>query len=314
MSSPPDTPVPPVPISPGVTRIAVMGDLHFYRLWVAPWRLLSKRILGQINLWWDRRHNFDRALLAPMLQHVVDINPAMFLLTGDITMTSLMEEFDDVRLALDVVGGRFPVLAVPGNHDRYTPFSKRRRVMERCMPGLIPPAFPHLQALSPRWKLLALDAAMPRLLSARGVVGRDQLAAAEAEVRRLTRDEGLVVMCHYPAIEKPTGHITWWNHRLADAAAVPNVLGLSKAPIVYVHGHVHWPWVARKAGGIGHMTDINVGAPIMRKGDYPFGQGFWELELPDDPAAEPRFIHHVPIAGGFENGRIVLDWARRVTE
>lgn len=299
---------------PGVTRIAVMGDLHFYRLWVSPWRLLNKRILGQINLWWDRRHNFDRALLAPMLQRVVDVDPAMLLLTGDITMTALAEEFDDVRLALDVVCGRFPILAVPGNHDRYTPFSKRRRVMERCMPGLIPEAFPHVRSLSPRWKLLALDAAMPRLLSARGVVGREQVAAAEREVRKLTKDEGLVVMCHYPAIEKPTGHTTWWNHRLADAPAVRDMLGMCRAPIVYVHGHVHWPWIARGPAGIAHMTDINVGAPIMRKADYPFGQGFWELELPDEPKAPAKYVHHVPVSGGLEDGRIVLGWERRVSE
>lgn len=303
----------------GSTRIAVMGDLHFYRLWVRPWHLLNKRILGQINLWWDRRHSFDRTLLAPMLQRVLAIDPALLLLTGDLTMTALRDEFEDVRCELGALGGKFPVIGVPGNHDRYTPFSRRRRIMETCLPGLIPDTFPHVRSVTPRWQLMVLDAAMPRLLSARGVVGAMQIAKATQYVRSLSADQGLIVMCHYPAIPRPDGRRTGWNHRLADAPAVRDMLRQCKAQIIYVHGHVHWPWLVRQPEGIANMIDLNVGAPIMRKAEYANGQGFWELDLPDDPSDKVTFTHHVPKATVVNKALISLEarklvWDTRVVQ
>ncbi len=294
------------------TRIALMGDLHFYRLWVSPWRLLSKRILGQINLWWDRRHSFDRNLLAPMLDRIIAIHPSLLLLTGDLTMTSLREEFDDVAVKLRVIGDRFPMVAVAGNHDRYTPFARRHRIMERRMPGLVPDTFPHVRPISQRWRLIALDAAMPRALSARGAIGTVQLARTAQELAGLTSDDGVVLMCHYPAIARPDGRPTRWNHRLDDASALRKVLQDCKATIIYAHGHVHWPWLVRGPHGIANLIDLNVGAPIMRKGEYVHGQGVWQLDLPEDPSKNATFTHHVPTASRVENGGVVLDWTTRI--
>ncbi|MEX2214420.1 MAG: metallophosphoesterase [Phycisphaeraceae bacterium] len=284
-------------------RLAVMGDLHMYRLWVPPWRLLSKRIMGQINLWWDRRKTFDRRLLRPMLEHVLAVAPDLFLLTGDLTMTGLREEFEDVRAALSIIEGKAPMLAIAGNHDRYTPFSRRRKIMEKHLPGLVPDAFPFFTSLSPRWKLLAIDAAMPRLLTARGVIGRKQLEAIAAHISTLTAEQGLIVMCHYPAIPKPDGSATLWNHRLADAPALLNILRQCAAPIIYLHGHVHQPWrIEMPAQGLERMIDLNVGAPIMRRTGYPHGQGFWQLDLPESPPSPVTFTHHVPIGVNYDAG------------
>ena len=298
------------------TRVAVMGDLHMYRLWVPPWRLLSKRLLGQINLWWDRRKTFDRRLLAPMLRHVLDISPDLFLLTGDVTMTSLRQEFHDVRDALAIVDGRLPTLAIAGNHDRYTAFSKRRRIMEKHLPGLLPEAYPFFRQLSPRWKLLAIDAAMPRLLTARGVIGKVQLDAIDECIASLTAEDGLIIMCHYPAIPKPDGSGTGWNHRLADAPALLDILRKCAAPIIYLHGHVHKPWrVEKPLEGLEHMIDLNVGAPIMRRTGYPHGQGFWQLDLPESAQEAVGFTHHVPREVVYDNADgATIQWeARRET-
>lgn len=304
-----------VPSSTDSIRLTLMGDLHFYRLWVAPWRLLSKRILGQINLWWDRRHSFDRSLLAPMLQRVLTIDPALLLLTGDMTMTSLREEFEDVAALLRSLDGRVPMIGVPGNHDRYTPFSRRRRIMEKLMPGLVPEAFPHMRSLSPRWKLMVLDAAMPRLLSARGAVGEAQLAAMKDELATLSREQGVIIMCHYPAISKPDGKRTGWNHRLIDAEKVLDVLRGCKASIIYAHGHVHWPWLVRGPQGISNMIDLNVGAPIMKKAQYVHGQGLWQLDLPENSGTNAKFTHHVPVSTGrSEQGLVTLNWDARVVQ
>lgn len=296
-------------------RLALMGDLHFYRLWVPPWKLMSKRLLGQINLWWDRRHSFDRALLAPMLQRVLDIDPAMLLLTGDVTMTSLPQEFEDVARELAALEGRLPMIGIPGNHDRYTPLAKRNRIMEKLMPGLVPEVFPYVRSLSSRWKLIMLDAAMPRLLSARGAVGQAQLSALQQELATLSRDQGVLIICHYPAIPRPDGHRTGWNHRLIDAAALLDVLGGCKASIIYAHGHVHWPWLVNSPVGIANMIDLNVGAPIMRKAQYAHGQGIWQLDLPEDSGKNAKFTHHVPMDNVRNvDGSVSLQWDARVVQ
>jgi 3',5'-cyclic AMP phosphodiesterase CpdA len=297
-----------------VRRLVVLGDLHLYRLWVAPWRLLSKRLLGQINLWWDRRHKFDPALLRPTLRHAADLKPDLMLLTGDVTMTSMPEEFDMLSEALKAeVGATLPIIALPGNHYRYTPLSKVRRVMERQLPGLVPQAFPLWRPLSPRWRLLALDAARPRLLSARGRVAAEQLAKAAELLRDLSPQQGVIVMCHYPAIDRPDGKSTPWQHRLANREQVLEVLRQCKATIIYAHGHVHTPWLLHNpASGLEQMIDLNVGAPIMRRPHFPHGQGFWQIDLTDDPAQPAALTQHVPIAVRAEaDGCVGIDWETR---
>lgn len=296
------------------TRLAVLGDLHLYKLWIPPWRLLCKRMLGQINLWWDRRKKFDPALLPAMLDRAAAIAPDLMLLTGDVTMTSYPGEFDLVRDALVRVAA-IPKLGIPGNHDRYTHASAWLRAMERHLPGLVPDSFPHLRNLTRRWRLLVLDAARPRFLSARGRVPQVQLNGAQEVVRNLTTDDGLIVMCHYPAVARPDGRATPWQHRLANAESVLNLLRGCRAKIVYLHGHVHKPWLVPAAAGIANLTDLNVGAPIMRRTEYPHGQGFWQLDLSDDAQANVTFTHHVPVSvrtDGDQNVRIA--WETRSPE
>ena len=294
-------------------RLAVLGDLHLYKLWVQPWRLLCKRILGQINLWWDRRKKFDPTLLPPMLDRAASIAPDLMLLTGDLTMTSYPGEFDLVREALARVAG-VPMLGIPGNHDRYTHASAWFHAMERHLPGLVPGFFPHMRSLTSRWRLLVLDAARPRFLSARGHVSQAQLSGAQELVQELKPSDGLVVMCHYPAIPRPDGRHAAWQHRLANAPAVLDLLRGCRAKMVFLHGHVHKPWLIPAAAGIANLTDLNVGAPIMRRPDFPHGQGFWQLDLSDEDDATVRFTHHVPttVRHGSDK-QIEIEWETRST-
>ena len=293
------------------TRLAVLGDLHLYKLWIPPWRLLCKRMLGQINLWWDRRKKFDPALLPAMLDRAASIAPDLMLLTGDVTMTSYPGEFDLVREALSRVAA-IPKLGIPGNHDRYTHASAWFRAMERGLPGLVPEHFPHVRSLTRRWRLLVLDAARPRFLSARGRVPQAQLREGLDLVRELKEDDGLIVMCHYPAVPRPDGHPTPWQHRLANAESVLNLLRGCRAKVVYLHGHVHKPWLVPAAAGIAKLTDLNVGAPIMRRPGFPHGQGFWQLDLSDDGQATVAFTHHVPQAVRSDKGnRVKIEWESR---
>ena len=58
-----------------------------------------------------------------------------------------------------------------------------------------------------------------------------------------------------------------------------------------------WCWSpvnGRQSG----FTCINAGAPCMTSAVYPLGQGFWQIDLPDDPAAPLGLVHHLPRTTG----------------
>lgn len=273
-------------------RIVLFGDIHLYRLWLTPWQLASKRILGQSNLILNRRKRFRHDLLPGMIDKASALQPDMLLLSGDVTTTSLKREFEDVAEALRPIASRVPTVLVPGNHDRYTFSAARSRLMDRMLDAWVPDHFPYMRELLGRWRLLALDAAVPRVYNARGRLGREQFEAAKAYAQSLDETQGLVVLCHYPCALP--GHIhEHESHALEERDALRQVLEDCKARVVYLHGHIHHPWHHEPGDGSGvPFTCIDAGSPCMTSDDYPTGQGFFEIELPDDPSGDLTVRHH----------------------
>jgi 3',5'-cyclic AMP phosphodiesterase CpdA len=280
-------------------RLALIGDIHHYRLDVHWRKLVGKRFLGQSNLWLNRRHRFNHGVLSPLIDRVEAIKPDHVLLTGDVTTTSLDDEFHDVAAFLKPLSDKFPTLLVPGNHDRYTFSSNRNRRIERLLEHLLPPRFPHFANVGGRWHVLALDGARPRVFMARGELGRNQIAAARQQIGALREEDGLIVMCHYPIGSPPDALPLTYDHRLADARPLAKLLQSCAARVVYVHGHIHRPWVWSPTNGKHRgLTHINAGAPCMTSAVYPLGQGFWQIDLPDDPRGELGLVHHLPRTNG----------------
>ncbi len=276
----------PLNLSDGESfSLIAMGDIHVYRPTRAPWRLFNKRIAAQVNAWRNPGRRFDDTLLEPTLARVVELAPQLLVLTGDLTVSALDEEFAVVADALQPVRrpeGPLRTIGLPGNHDRYTFGSQRARVMERNLPGLLPDAFPHMIKLTDRWRLLALDSARPTTFHSRGRLGAEQLAVAGQYVGQLSADDGLVVACHYPW-GAPPGEAMKWGHLLADADGLRNLLRVCPCPVLFMHGHVHRPWLFRGEGDLSHVIDLNVGTPTRRSEQFGFGQGFWEVGLPGYP-------------------------------
>lgn len=295
-------------------RIVVIGDIHLYRLRVAPHRLIGKRLLGQSNLWLNRRFRFNHDMLDEVIERTLEMSPELVLLTGDVTSTSLEDEFTDIATRLKPLSKQVPIVLVPGNHDRYTFRSARKRRVETLLKGLLPEAFPHTRPLVGKWHLLALDSARPQYMLSRGAIGAEQLAEAERFLKQRSEDEGVMVLCHYPP-ETPPGLPTSWAHDLADVQALRHMLRESKARIVFVHGHVHRPWHWEQRNGHGRrQTYLNAGAPCMTSAQYPSGQGFWQVELPAAPQAEFKLIHHVPAPEGHYGTRLPRRHAQRSTD
>lgn len=279
-------------------RLALIGDIHLFRLKVHPRRLLGKRLLGQSNLWLNRRFRFNHDVLDPLIQRVAEIGPDLVLLTGDVTTTSLEDEFSDIVNYLQPLARQAPMVIVPGNHDRYTFRSARKKRVETLLSGLMPRQFPYHRQLADRWHLLGIDSAKPQLMLSRGAVGPRQLVRVRRFLKTLTPQDGVVVLCHYPA-QTPPGTPRSWAHDLADARLLRRMLEECPAQVVFLHGHIHRPWHWQKSNGHGkHFTCINAGAPCLTNSHYPLGQGFWEIHLPPTPSEPLGLIHHVPTLDG----------------
>lgn len=275
-------------------RIALIGDIHFFSLKLHPRRMLSRRVLGQSNLWLNRRNRFVHAVLEPVMKRVLETLPQHVLCSGDLTTTSLESEFAKAAEVLAPVHEHTPVVVVPGNHDRYTFQSVKARRIEGIMQGMLPAAFPHVRELSPTWKLVALDSAVPNVLFSRGRLGEEQCAAFEQELGKVQPGQGVVILCHYP-VGVPPGVPTAWTHDLKEDKRVRQAIADCRGRVLFLHGHIHkpWRWESRK-GGV-EMTCVNAGSPCYATPTYPLGQGFWELELPEDVDHRIEMLHHYPM-------------------
>jgi len=274
-------------------RLALIGDIHLYSLNVQARELFGKRAVGHTNLWLNRRHRFNHRMLERVMQKAEAIEPEMALFSGDVTTTSLENEFHDINNYLRPLAEKMPVLLVPGNHDRYTFSSARSRRLETAFQDILPPVFPAWRKLTERWHLLALDSAIPQIVMSRGALGSKQLKAVEKQLEQLTEADGLLVLCHYP-VALPACWPQSWTHDLAEARRLRRMLEACPARVVFMHGHVHKPWYARPDGRDRlPFICINAGSPCMTSDEFPLGQGFWEINLPTDPSATLDLVHHV---------------------
>lgn len=294
-------------------RLVLIGDIHTFTLKVHPRRLLSRRVMGQSNLWLNRQFRFNHLILDRISEKVDDLNPDMLLFSGDVTTTSLEDEFLDVERYLRPLSDRYSTVLVPGNHDRYTFRSKHLRRIETLLEGILPGEWPHYEELNARWRLLALDSAMPQWMMSRGALGPTQLEGARDAVAQVRQGEGLLVLCHYP-VATPSGIPSSWAHALAEEKELRQILSDCAGRVVFLHGHIHKPWhwgrdadvedlskslpVNRDGKKKAPFTCINAGAPCMTSGTYPLGQGFWEIILPEEPKASLHLTHHVPLPTG----------------
>ena len=183
-------------------RIVVLGDLHFYQLAVWPWQLFSKRLLGQTNLWLNRRRHFKPALWPAVRDQVITRAPDALLCSGDFTTTALPGEFKTARNAwvdlVEKLKPRFGSFVVPGNHDRYTYASARNRLFEEALGEWSSPQWPSRWMLGNQTELIGLDPTRPNRFNASGELGDAQLAKLQAHLNEIPAEHRVFILCHYP--------------------------------------------------------------------------------------------------------------------
>lgn len=262
-------------------RLVLLGDLHFYQLGVWPWQLLSKRLLGQCNLWLNRRRHFRPELWPKLRDRIVDLAPDGILCSGDLTTTALRGEFRQARAALDELVDALPLPRglhmVPGNHDRYTFSSKREHQFEKAFGEWTARAWPVSWPLGEEVEVIGLDPTRPNLFNASGALGKAQRDALRRTLAEVPTTSTVLVLCHYPIGTPPDQPEEAVGHGLEDAAALKEVLVEADRKLIYLHGHIHQPWVWGLQGS--QVITVNAGAPMLTGSRFPEGQGLVELRL-----------------------------------
>jgi len=282
--------MPPAASQP--VNLVVFGDLHVYRLWTWPWHLLSKRLLGQTNLWLNRRSKFDLDRLSPFVARATALEPTLVVHTGDLTTTALKTEFEYAAEELAPLLDRGEMYLVPGNHDRYTFTSSRDKRFEHYFGAHTPTQYPWHRKLNATTHLIGIDPTRPRMFNASGRLGGAQLERVRGMLAAIEAGEQLVLAGHYPLgvpeglPPEPVGHA------MNDAKQLIALLREAGHPTLYLHGHVHQPWCWRLTEAP-NVVAINAGAPIMRDPLHPTGQGFWQCQQSAERPATWGLTRHV---------------------
>jgi 3',5'-cyclic AMP phosphodiesterase CpdA len=231
---------------PGVVRLAHFSDLH---LTTSPlgWRArdwLTKRVTGWLNArllprFSRFRHAEEAARALVEDLRAADPNHATF--SGDASTLGLEAECCHAADILPV--SAMPGLAVPGNHDYYTPQAEHSGDFERAFASwqrglrIDDAPYPFAQHVGHIW-LIGLNSSRGNRLpwDASGYVDRPQLDRLLELVNRLDHGPRLLVT-HYPVLrecgQRESGH-----HGLAN---LDEVLEAARSAHIsaWLHGHRH---------------------------------------------------------------------------
>ena len=222
-------------------RVAHLTDIHWQcrpplsSLW-------GKRLLGSANLYLaGRRHHFDEAVQTRLVEHVVEQDPDLVIITGDLTAQALPAEFEKARDALDPILQRFPTFIIPGNHDAYTHQAVReRRIWKHFGTWMGPP-----DAVIPSHgtgdvRVLGLDPNRPTLADAIGRLPDAQLNALTQTLDDVPQDVFCILAIHYPLLG-PNGEIyRRRDHTMENIDQVIEAIqAAQRPPDLILHGHRH---------------------------------------------------------------------------
>lgn len=261
-------------------RIVHFSDLHVWRIRLEcrdVW--YPKRMLGYVNLALRRKFKYPPELGRSVVAEVAKSEADAVVFTGDLTTASLLAEFEDAAELLSPLiekwGERFIVL--PGNHDRYTPYTIGQKFFE-C---LFPDSGPVTRTdIGRQWSIVAFDASRPCMVCSNGVMTLE-LAAHLAQTLREVGDAGrkCILAGHY-SYDNPKGRSEGLQHRLLGAKRLIEVINEFKPP-VYLHGHKHVRWVYHSPKTPDTVC-INSGSAGLKSSDPAKRAGFVTIDLNDE--------------------------------
>ncbi len=215
-------------------------DIHFWEVVLNPLRLLNKRLLGNINVWWRRRHELHTERAESFAEALVETGVRTLFASGDLTSTATDWEFQQAAAFLRKLSERgLRILVVPGNHDVYTFEAQRKRRFERYLGDFLPAeGYPYRLTLPGGTPVVLVPTVCTNLVSSRGCITDTEVQAAERLIAE-TPPGPVIIGGHYPVLHRTPAFASGPLRRLRNAAALHRILGESGRRILYISGHVH---------------------------------------------------------------------------
>lgn len=231
-------------------RIAHISDFHYTHITWNPFRLFSKRLLGNINWLFHRRNHFFEEQLDPLPGLFQELGVDLVLLGGDFSTTALFKEFEKARRFTDQITQ--PCIAIPGNHDQYTFRSYRKKHFYRYFTNqrkqiAHPVEFFTLREhgveahqIAPHWWVVALDTALAtNPYSSEGLFSVKQEAYLKEVLQLIPQTDPILLLNHYPFFQNDVT-----RHNLKRGDELQAILKSNPRIRMYLHGHTHRQTVA----------------------------------------------------------------------
>ena len=234
----------------GAMRIAHISDFHYTHLTWNPFRLLSKRFLGNLNWIFSRRKHFFEEQLNPLPPLLEELGVDFVLLGGDFTTTALTEEYEKALRFVKKI--KKPWLAIPGNHDHYTLRSYRQKHFYRYFTNhrkaiTHPVEFFTLKdhgvevhQLPNKWWVVTLDTAQAtNPYSSEGLFSEQLEKHLKEVLSLLPKDAPILLLNHYPFFQNDQA-----RRNLRRGEVLEELLKNDSRIRLYLHGHTHRHTVA----------------------------------------------------------------------
>jgi 3',5'-cyclic AMP phosphodiesterase CpdA len=277
-------------------KVLHFGDIHFWKIGTDRDFLYPKRALGTMNLTIRRRWKFPPTYAQAVAREVARQDVDLVLFSGDFTTMSLNAEYQMAADAFAPIREKFGdrLFAIPGNHDRYTPYSVRSRRFESFLPfaaSLIEGRLTRTDVISDQLAVVGFDCSHPCKIRSNGTMS-DELTAELREALQLQVAEGRKVFLvgHYPYAYPPEVEISW-EHKLLNADLLTELVAEFK-PAAYFHGHKHIRWQLRPPE-TPETPCLNCGAAGMKSSSRDKQAGFITADFDDGDFSLRSLTAHV---------------------
>ncbi len=236
-------------------RIAHLTDIHFQQDPIVSELFKVKRLMGSTNLYLlGRKAKFGLEVQRKSVAKIVDMNPDLVILTGDLTAQALDSEFDLARRELDPILNTFPTVIIAGNHDTYVdPFPTNMR--ERFEPWLADDGADYKEFGDVG--VLTVESCRPTLLS-NGYVDPKRLDTASKLLAQSSAP--FIFMCmHYPLLNRRGETYGPATRAISNAETVLTWLKSQDKISAYLHGHEHHGYTVPLEVQNGTIPSINPG-------------------------------------------------------
>lgn len=220
-------------------RIAHISDLHVARFPCNLLKLFSKRIFAVLNHFLFRKKQYSFKNFDNFLTLLKEQATDLLIITGDLTTSSLKEEFIQAKKLLDRV--EIPYIVIPGNHDKYTKNADLSQRFFSYFPnpkpifGCLKNKKVQAHQIQENLFIVALDTTIAtNLFSSRGLFSENAEKSLLEILEKIPKTAKIILLNHYPLFTHEKESRT-----LEGAQNLENLLKKFPNVVLYLHGHTH---------------------------------------------------------------------------